>query len=131
MRSRWLPNAFPELVFSLSIFLVFIGLFFIVRKARCKKEIEAILVNKEKMHAYRGFYYRGTFKFEYEGVEYQTDVNLGNSDRLAKFYIPKVKYKIYINPRKPKIAYIDNTVATEFFFLIFLGILVILVEVLK
>lgn len=89
------------------------------------------MINKEKVHVYRGFCYCGTFKFEYDGVEYQTDVNLGNSNRIAKYYTPKVKYKIYINPRRPKIAYIDNTVDTIWFFIIILGVLGIVLAIIK
>lgn len=130
MRYRWLRENCPWLIIPVGFFLIVFGLFCVIRKASCKTEIEAVLLRKERCYA-RGYYYCATFKFEYEGREFQTDVNLGKNDRIAKFYKPKAKYKIYINPKNPKIAYIDDKVDTELLFLVFLGVIGIVVYLLK
>lgn len=115
-----------------SLLLILLGIYIIIRKAGCKTEIEAVLIRKERRRARKGGrYYCGTFSFEYEGNSYSTDVSLGTSERLANLYAPKAKYKIYINPRRPKIAYIDDTVNEEFFFPILLGITGLVVYLLK
>lgn len=109
-----------------SILIIILGIYIVICKTKCNKDIEAVLVKKEKQHSYRSEIYVGIFKYEYEGKEYNTSINLGKSERIAAFYVPRIKYKIYINEKNPKKASLESRITVDDFLVMGIGVILLI-----